>query len=161
MRAPIVVSLILTLGATNLGLAGQREHGRTDSSRHPEVREERAMSSFSGGGDRDLTLMERVDPAVKHYWSDRCVDQRRFGGRHSRDCDNPAYTGGTGHRGPYYGPYGDYGGYGGHGGYGGFRPRTYDSRSGIQIIERERREFVPRSSTPAYRPSGGLRPMHR
>jgi len=40
----------------------------------------------------------RVDPAVEQFWSDRCVQQRRDRRPHTKDCDNPAYTGG--YRGP-------------------------------------------------------------
>lgn len=44
----------------------------------------------------------RIDPAVEQFWSDRCVQQRRDRSRpHTKDCDNPAYTGGAHARDPY------------------------------------------------------------
>lgn len=44
----------------------------------------------------------RMDPAVEQFWSDRCVQQRRDRSRpHTKDCDNPAYTGGALARDPY------------------------------------------------------------
>jgi hypothetical protein len=69
-----------------------------------------------------LTAAERRDPAVRQYWSDRCVQQRARGWGQTADCDNPAYSGGyrPGYRDyrrgydPWdYGPrYDDYGRYG-------------------------------------------------
>lgn len=44
----------------------------------------------------------RIDPAVEQFWSDRCVQQRRDRSRpHTKDCDNPAYTGGYRGREPF------------------------------------------------------------
>jgi hypothetical protein len=59
----------------------------------------------------------RIDPAVEQFWSDRCVQQRRDRNRpHTKDCDNPAYSGGYRARDPYrhhqWQPYGHGSGWG-------------------------------------------------
>lgn len=55
-----------------------------------------AVGPVPGGESR------RIDPAVERFWSDRCVQQRRDRNRpHTKDCDNPAYTGGALARDPY------------------------------------------------------------
>lgn len=35
-----------------------------------------------------------ANPAVRQYWSDRCVQQRARGWGHTGDCESPAYHGG-------------------------------------------------------------------
>jgi hypothetical protein len=35
-----------------------------------------------------------TDPAVRQYWSDRCVQQRARGWGHTGDCESPVYHGG-------------------------------------------------------------------
>jgi len=75
--------------------AGERSAGSSDTSRrtssghrHP-TEEQRHFS----GGSADATLQEQVDPAVRQFWSDRCVNQRASGRSHSGDCNHPAYSG--------------------------------------------------------------------
>ena len=100
--ALMVLCLFLSL-ATGPVVAEPRSGGEGDTSRH-STRERTPPTLDRGYRDR-VSERERWsgprDPAVEHFWSDRCVDQRRWGRSHSGDCDNPAYTGGRSVPGPY------------------------------------------------------------
>ena len=108
--------------------AEERNRSGKDTSRHGP--REPPRSSIGAGDVRlqsrpgasyGLTEAERRDPAVRQYWSSKCVQQRSRGWGHSGDCESPAYTGGgIGSSYPsYYGyppryptPYSGYGGNG-------------------------------------------------
>ncbi len=119
-----------------------RGSGRGETARHPqhevEVPDQDQDYPRHRDRDRDLTPAEQWDPAVRQFWSERCVRQRRFGLPHTRDCDNPAYSGG-GFGYPVMRPYG------GHG------PRPGPPRRGPIIIERDDRG----SASPLFRPGAG------
>lgn len=51
-----------------------------------------ARSPYSGS-ERGGTVLERIDPAVRQYWSDKCVRERAAGRQQPRDCYHPAYSG--------------------------------------------------------------------
>ena len=79
----------------------RRSHGAQDTSRHAPARntlggiEARARSDHSA---RDYAPRAGypTDPASRRFWSPNCVQQRQSGAsslNHTRDCDNPAYTG--------------------------------------------------------------------
>lgn len=107
----LLFGAIVALLAASMALAGEsRQSGSSDTSRHPE--RDRAAGAGGDGRDNDygkrpLVVVPRPDPAVEYFWSDRCVNQRRYGTSHTKDCDNPAFTGGgTGSYYRYTDPYG-------------------------------------------------------
>ena len=118
-RAALLAALVLLAGTA---LAEERHRPDRDTSRHPGDRdrppaEDRGPSGFSAARE-PLTAAERRDPAVRQFWSDKCVQQRARGWGHTGDCENPAYSGSHPPRWrPYYG-----GGYRDDDGYG-YRPR--------------------------------------
>ncbi len=140
----LVILSLLSMIALGSGQASAepRGSGRGDTARHPqhevEVPDQDQDYPRHQDRDRDLTRAERLDPAVRQFWSERCVRQRRFGLPHTRDCDNPAYSGG-GFGYPVMRPYG------GHG------PRPGPSHGGPIIIERDDR----RAASPLFRPDTG------
>jgi hypothetical protein len=91
-RFLVLVSLVV---ATALASAEPRNSGHGDRSRHPEEATEPPPTGFGAVTRPDRTAAERVDPAIRRFWSDRCVNQRRHGLPHTGDCDNPAYSGGA------------------------------------------------------------------
>ena len=116
----LVVAGIVTLAPVP-GFAGsERSQGTGDVARHPETRE-----AGPGNGGKPVTppyayygrppyydrgdpygRLRRDDPATAHFWSEKCVRERESGlspWNHTRDCDNPAYSGGYA---PYPGTYG-------------------------------------------------------
>ena len=137
----VLSSMMLVFGPVS---ADPRERGAGDTDRHPD-RTERPEPRHSAVPDRGRTRAERVDPAVRQFWSDRCVNQRRFGTPHTGDCDNPAYSGGGYGRGYGYPPYPPYGTY---------EQRPYRPRGGAVIIEREDRRSGRRPA--ASMPSSGV-----
>jgi hypothetical protein len=143
MRVEAVVILMLGLLVAGLVSAEPRERGRGESARHPERDEERMLRQPKPLPGRGVTRAERVDPAVRHFWSDRCVRQRRFGLPHTGDCDHPAYSGGG---------YGGVYDYRGRRPYSPYRPRAfYDyPRGGSIHIERDRRRFEWRPTAPSH-----------
>ena len=98
-------ALGLTLLPALMAIADERRTGGNDTARHPapaEMPEAGAASAIDENGIQDRRHKRRprtgtrgVDPAVQQFWSERCVQQRRAGLPHSKDCDNPAYTGGA------------------------------------------------------------------
>ena len=76
--------------------AGERSSGSSDTSRRTSSGHGHATDDqrYLSGGRADPTLQEQVDPAVRQFWSDKCVNQRASGRSHSMDCDHPAYSGG-------------------------------------------------------------------
>jgi hypothetical protein len=79
--------------------ADERRHAGHDSARHGVAADPAhrpapaAPSRFSGGAAPARTLQEQIDPAVRHYWSERCVQQRARGWGHTGDCKHPPYSG--------------------------------------------------------------------
>lgn len=105
--APAITAIaVLVLGLLpSLAEADERRRSGTDTSRHPpggmarsterqpaheRTGERLVMPSVRGQG---ATMMERVDPAVRQYWSSKCVQQRARGWGHTGDCNHPAYSG--------------------------------------------------------------------
>ena len=153
MRAFLIVVFSFALVAAGASRAGPRDHGTGDTSRHPrDTGQPAAIPVRPRGGDRGVTHAERVDPAVRQFWSDRCVDQRRYGLSHSRDCDNPAYTGGTWYRSPHR----RFERYDGH------RLRNRAPRGGATLMDREGgwRMRAPGSAGSDERPDRGRSTFH-
>lgn len=83
--------------------ADPRQIGGEDTARHPlrallEMEPDEAELTDEEDAERwrrdpDPVPEPVSDPAVEHFWSERCVQQRRYGLPHTKDCDNPAYTG--------------------------------------------------------------------
>jgi hypothetical protein len=140
----LVILLLLSILVLGAGQASAepRGSGRGETARHPqhevEVPDQDRDYPRHRDRDRDLSRAERLDPAVRQFWSERCVRQRRFGLPHTRDCDNPAYSGG-GFGYPVMRPYG------GHG------PHPRPPRGGRIIIERDDRG----SASSLFRPNTG------
>lgn len=149
---PIFLSLITLFWAplpTGQPQADERSPGSSDTSRRGS-QEHRHPTDKRGGlsaGIPDRTLQEQVDPAIRQFWTDRCVDQRAASQSHTRDCDNPAYSGGGyGWGDPYSYP--------------GYRP-SYPGGNTV-IINRGGTVVMPpqyRGGTPPAR--GGLTPRPR
>jgi hypothetical protein len=101
---PILASMLL---ATLLGLLTppqasgdtRRSHGAQDTSRHAPARNSLgAIDARTDHSGRDYAPRTGypTDPATRRFWSPKCVQQRQSGAsplNHTRDCDNPAYTG--------------------------------------------------------------------
>lgn len=112
-------ALGLTLLPALVALPDERRTSGSDTARRaapaemPE-QEAAAASVIGEDGIQDRwhkpgprTGTRGIDPAVQQFWSERCVQQRRAGLPHTKDCDNPAYTGGAAPARPYpYRPYG-------------------------------------------------------
>jgi hypothetical protein len=151
MRLEALALLMPVLLVASLVSAEPRESGRGDSSRHPEAEMERSTPRFDHRPDRGINRAESLDPAVRQFWSERCVRQRRFGLPHTGDCDHPAYSG-SGYGGGY--------GYRRYPGYKPYGPRTiYEHpRGGAIIIERDRlRRFEQRPPAPSHLRGGEYR----
>jgi hypothetical protein len=93
--------LLFQLTVVPATLADERRHSGADTERHP-ARTVSPKTPASHGDQRLLTpsvrgrertLLEEVDPAVRQYWSDKCVQQRARGWGHTGDCNHPAYSG--------------------------------------------------------------------
>ncbi len=93
--------------------ADERRQSGTDTGRHVAPR---AAPSAPASAQRlrrqsvrrsvdDRTLLEDIDPAVRQYWSQKCVQQRARGWGHTGDCNHPAYSGGYDGRAPLVVPY--------------------------------------------------------
>jgi hypothetical protein len=141
MRLHLLAVLGSLLVATVSVSADPRDSGGSDTSRH-HGREGQAQGlGLDARPLPDRTPAGRLDPAVRQFWSERCLNQRRFGLPHTGDCDHPAYSGGG-----YGAPYPD-GGYGPQGGYG--RRGGHGPRGGGVIIERGHHRFGrPPASAP-------------
>ena len=74
--------------------ADERRQSGTDTARQ-SARSAPLTSPSSGIGTvyEGRTLQEQIDPAVRQYWSDKCVQQRARGWGHTGDCRHPAYSG--------------------------------------------------------------------
>ena len=105
-------TLILTLSLFTCALwaGSERAHGSEDTSRRsvptgsPRTMSEAPPPSTSRSQPHGIYPRDR-QPRYG-YWSKKCIRQRNssLGSlTHTRDCDNPAYTGG---RYPYMPPYG-------------------------------------------------------
>ncbi|MGB5831281.1 MAG: hypothetical protein WBG92_04730 [Thiohalocapsa sp.] len=103
----IAVLAWLLLGAV-FAQGDERRQSDRDTGRHPTV---------DGGPDRTrgVTIQgpsaparEPRDPAVRQYWSGKCLQQRARGWGHSGDCESPAYHGGGASRGAGWYPGGRY-----------------------------------------------------
>lgn len=140
LDALVILSMVLVAGQAS---AEPRDHQSGSTARHPEKEErQRPAKGFSAAPDRGAASGKFADPSVSQFWSDRCVSQRRFGLPHTRDCDNPAYSGGGYGTGVPYRGYGPHGAFGDHGyGWpGGSRPDPYEYRrpDGPPTVPRER-----------------------
>lgn len=96
--APVLLALALICVVAPVS-SEPRVRGGDETARHPVGSDEpaRKPDDWSPGKRRPIGT---IDPAVQQFWSERCVQQRRYGLPHTKDCDNPAYTGGSAHR-PY------------------------------------------------------------
>ena len=152
----LVVAGVVALAPVPGSPESDRSHGTGDVTRHPETRE-------AAPGGRPVTppyaypgrppyydpddpygRLRRTDPAAAHFWSEKCVRQRESGlspWNHTRDCDNPAYSGGYA---PYPGSY-SYG-------YPGYFP-PYGGGGDVIIINRP---VYPSLPEPPQRPSSPL-----
>lgn len=97
----MVLGLLSCLPPTVLSAAERRQSGE-DTARHATQSAEPGSGGRQRAGERLVTpsarvpgptLMEAVDPAVRQYWSDKCVQQRARGWGHIGDCNHPAYAG--------------------------------------------------------------------
>lgn len=100
VRICFLVGLVLLVSGVTV--ADERRKGGTDTQRHPSkasrtLTDRHPPKALRSDGDGQ-TRLERVDPAVRQYWSDRCVQQRARGWGQTGDCDSPAYTGGNARR---------------------------------------------------------------
>lgn len=91
--------------------ADERRHSDADTSRHgPPPAKPTGPARLLPQGARPpaqgRTLLEDVDPAVRQYWSDKCVQQRARGWGNTGDCNHPAYSGGYYGTAPLVVPYG-------------------------------------------------------
>ncbi|MEA3276512.1 MAG: hypothetical protein U9Q81_14730 [Pseudomonadota bacterium] len=144
MRRRFLVGLAIFWVLAAASAAGERYHGRGDTSRQGGGEKEVELTPGYGVAPRRGRVpAEELDPAVKQFWSDRCVNQRRFGRSHTGDCDHPAYSGG---------------GYS----YRGYRPDPYAPRADTVIINRGGTVVMPRRGGAEHpRPGGGLIPYYR
>jgi len=112
MKPSLVIPLLACLLLAT-GQADERRLSGEDTARHPTSRALPSMPApapsmpspapslrFQSPSSpaHDRTLLEDIDPAVRQYWSDKCVQQRARGWGYTGDCNHPAYSGG------YYGP---------------------------------------------------------
>jgi hypothetical protein len=90
-----------TLAPTDATADTQRSPGAQDTSRAAPNRNKlsgvdtRTRTDY-GYRDYDPYRHYGADPATRRFWSPQCVQQRQSGLsplNHTRDCDNPAYTG--------------------------------------------------------------------
>jgi hypothetical protein len=97
--------LPLLLLLAGVAPADERRQSDRDTARHPARSEASAPADVgqpSAGPQRARTPavqgrrptpLEELDPAVRQYWSDKCVQQRARGWGQTGDCNHPAYSG--------------------------------------------------------------------
>jgi hypothetical protein len=146
MRFVVIVALVFSVSMSGLALGESRSRGTGDVARHPDSVAKREMASVRVRGRERPIVVPTPDPAVENFWSDRCVEQRRYGRSHTKDCDNPAYTGG-GY--PYADPYRSYAPYGG------YRLGPYVPRRGGVNIDRGGLPGSPLNREWDHRPGRG------
>ena len=97
----MVLGLLSCLPPAVLSAAERRQSGE-DTARHAAQGVEHAGKRRYGSGERLVTpsarapgptVMEAIDPAVRQYWSNKCLQQRARGWGHTGDCNHPAYSG--------------------------------------------------------------------
>ncbi len=95
MRCLLLLSLLSSVGAA----ADERRQSTRDTSRDSvptgqsvSPKRDAATGRLSVGAPQ-RTLQEEIDPAVRQYWSSKCVQQRERGWGHTGDCTHPAYSG--------------------------------------------------------------------
>lgn len=104
--APTLLALTLIFAAGPV-CAEPRVRGGDDTARHGGASGETVPKAEEWSPrPRRPSGSGTIDPAVQQFWSERCVQQRRYGLPHTKDCDNPAYTGGGGAYRPYRPPHG-------------------------------------------------------
>jgi hypothetical protein len=132
MRFWLILAIACVPVTWEQALGGTRDKGSGDVSRHSAGAAERGKRDLRERDRVPIVAVPRPDPAVQSFWSDRCVDQRRSGKSHTKDCDNPAYTGGG---------YVDIDPYRGNAPRGGYRPRPYVPGGGIYLNRGSGRSF--------------------
>ncbi|WP_200236413.1 hypothetical protein [Thiohalocapsa halophila] len=109
----VVLGFLSCLPPAVLSAAERRQSGE-DTARHAPQGASAGSAGSRGSGARLVTpsaraprptLMEAVDPAVRQYWSNKCVQQRARGWGHTGDCNHPAYSGSGYGRAPVVVPY--------------------------------------------------------
>jgi len=109
----VVLGLLSCLPPAVLSAAERRQSGE-DTARHATQGAQPGSGPPQGSSERLVTpsarapgptLMEAVDPAVRQYWSNKCVQQRARGWGHTDDCNHPAYSGSGYGRAPVVVPY--------------------------------------------------------
>lgn len=81
--------------------ADERRRSGTDTARHRDGTVDQLTGQTTGLGrirSAPARIIVPADPAVRRYWSDKCVQQRARGWGHSGDCEHPTYHGGYGGR---------------------------------------------------------------